>query len=230
MKSLQSITAKPWTSLGVYLAVFFISATFLHLVDFFPEAPLNEETAETNIASGAGASLSQQVVREAETETQRVVETETGESQYTASEEPRKIVIPKIGVNTPIVNPASTNLEVLDNALLQGAVRYPGSGLLGQNATVFLFGHQSGLPVVRNQAFKAFNDLQNLVVGDSIYVSSGTAEYEYRVRSVTLVNADDALIPLSDTEGNLMLSTCNSFGDPGERYVVDAELVTKRTL
>ena len=111
--------------------------------------------------------------------------------------------------------------------MLSGAVRYPGSALLGENAPMFLFGHQSYLPVVRNQAFKAFNDLQKLDAGDTIRVYSNTAVYEYEVSTVSLVEAADALIPLVPGEKTLVLSTCNSFGDPGERYVVEAKLISR---
>lgn len=192
---------RPWLFTGVFLLVFLISATLLYLIDFVPETKQAEENAP-------------------ETELHETLVTETPET-------PVRIAIKKIGVNTIINNPASVSIEALDQALLSGAVRYPGSAELGENATMFLFGHQSYLPVVRNQAFKAFNGLQNLEEGDLITVYSEENEYQYAVRSVSLVEADDALIPLTAGERNLVLSTCNSFGEPGERYVVEATYIQK---
>lgn len=195
---------RPWLYTGVFLLVFLLSATLLYIIDFVPE-PKQETSKETSTTNES--TLSEEV-----------------------SETPTRIKIKKIGVDTIINNPEATTIEVLDQALLSGAVRYPGSAMLGENSTMFLFGHQSYLPVVRNQAFKAFNGLQNLDTGDIITVYSDDHEYQYRVHSVSLVEADDALIPLTEGKKNLVLSTCNSFGDPGERYVVEAEYIQKIAL
>lgn len=222
MQTLQVLMQKPWQSAGIFLLIFFLSATFLHLIDFYPEpkaiAAEPERNVEVSVASEVVAAPRQVAaapVRTAPT------------SQAVMVEEPIRIVASKVGINTPVVNPRAADITTLDNALLQGAVRYPGSALLGESGTVFLFGHQSGLPTVRNQAFKAFNGLQFLEVGDSIFVESAQYRYEYRVSSVELVLAEDGLIQLSSDKGRLVLSTCNSFGDPGERYVVEALFVAR---
>ena len=189
--------------LGMFFLVFFLSSVFLFAIDFVPERP------EVNVAAVA--------------ESQQMEEPEQDEpTEHFPVEKPVRIAIETIGVDTPVVNPVSIDIQALDDALHSGAVRYPGSAQLGENATMFLFGHQSGLPVVRNQAFKAFNNLQELEDGDVIRVYSETAIYEYTVDSVSLVRAESALIPLTEGERTLVLSTCNSFGDPGERYVVTA--------
>ncbi len=183
------------TFFGTLFGVFFVTASFLYIIDFVPERPAIAAAPHTEPAVLGDVAV---------------------------AELPTRIAIPKIGVNTPIENPASATIESLDEALLAGAVRYPGSALLGQNAPMFLFGHQSYLPVVRNPAYQAFNDLQKLSKGDVIVVYSDTATYEYVVNDVTLARAEDVLIPLTPGERTLTLSTCNSFGDPGERYVVTA--------
>jgi len=188
---------------GIFFLMFFVTSAFLYVIDFVPE-PKTDAAAEN----------SQENLPE----------------EFVRVESPTRIVIKDIGVDAPIQNPTSAVIEVLDEALLAGAVRYPGSALLGENAPVFLFGHQSYLPVVKNKAFKAFNDLQKLTEGDVIQVFSDTTVYEYTVRSVSLVEADNALIPLEQGERTLILSTCNSFGDPGERYVVHADYSLQRPL
>ena len=83
----------------------------------------------------------------------------------TVGELPTRIIIDKIGVNTAVLNPTSNKNSVLDENLLKGAVRYPGSGTLG-NGNVFLFGHSTGIRIVNNQAFKAFNNLKSLNPND----------------------------------------------------------------
>ncbi len=186
---------------GFFFLIFFATAVLLYVVDFVPEAP-NEEVEST--AQSLNASL---------------------EGSVASIENPTRVSIPSIGVNTVIGNPASSDINDLDNALLGGAVRYPGSAQLGEDAPIFLFGHQSYLPVVRNKAFKAFNGLQNLTEGDTIDIFSDTTKHQYRVQKVSLVEANEALIPLDAGSKTLVLSTCNSFGDPGERYLVTAEYV-----
>lgn len=138
---------------------------------------------------------------------------------------PARIVIDAIDVDAPIENPKSASIEVLDEALLSGVVHYPGSGNLDEHTNLFLFGHSTGFRVVQNEMFKVFNGLKNLEENDLIRVQSATHEYVYRVTKVTLTTAEEAKVELSTREKKLTLSTCNSFGDTQERYVVEADFV-----
>lgn len=139
----------------------------------------------------------------------------------TATEEPVRVVIASIGVDTPVLNPQTRNISELDEYLKQGTVRYPGSGLLGEG-NMFIFGHSTGIRVVNNQAYKAFNNLGSLKVGDMIEVESTSKRYKYQVRNVYLANEDEVLVDFRGTEPMLTLSTCNTFGKKQERYVVEA--------
>lgn len=139
-------------------------------------------------------------------------------------EEPTRIVINKIGVDTVIANPNTTNVATLDDYLLRGAVRYPGSGLLGLG-NMFLFGHSSSLKVTNNPAYRAFSGLKDLSKGDLITVYSATRTYTYQVSSVVLVNKDQALVEFGNAKNMLTLSTCNTFGKKDDRYVVEADLI-----
>jgi len=137
-------------------------------------------------------------------------------------ENPVRIVIDKIGVDSIISNPNTTNIATLDEYLKQGAVRYPGSGLIG-SGNMFIFAHSTGIKVVQNQAYKAFNGLKDLESGDIIKVYGAAKVYQYRVSSVTLVDESRALVEFSDNKNMLTLSTCNTFGAKSERYVVEAD-------
>ena len=144
-------------------------------------------------------------------------------------ENPSRIVISKIATDVRILNPQSRDIAVLDAALLQGAVHYPGSGLLGKG-NMFLFGHSSSYSIVNNPAYKAFNNLKKLEEGDEIVVYSVTKKYFYSVREVTLENAGKALVDFTETRKMLTLSTCNTFGAKEERYVVVADFVRSEPL
>lgn len=140
-------------------------------------------------------------------------------------EYPTRIIIDRIGTDVVVKNPSSTNIQVLDNELLGGVVRYPTSAKLGELGNVVIFGHSSHLPVVRNQYFKAFNGIEKLLPGDVIRVQSAGTEYQYKVTDVYEASADDTVIPLTKKSKKLTLSTCNSFGDLSDRHVVEAEFV-----
>ncbi len=134
---------------------------------------------------------------------------------------PVRILIDKIAVDTSVSNPISTNVDFLNNALLKGAVRYAGSGTLG-HGNMFIFAHNTGIKIVNNQAYKAFNHLKNLAAGDTIRVQSTDAEYIYTVTSVKLVDSSQSWVTFSNDRNMLTLSTCDVFGEKQDRYVVEA--------
>lgn len=144
---------------------------------------------------------------------------------------PTKISIPAVSIEVPILNPESTEVEALDKALYSGVVRYPLSAQLNEEGNVFIFGHSSHLPVVHNQMFKAFNNIENLKVGDAIRLSgkndSGVEEtHIYHVTSVRQADATEAMIDISrNGKKRLTLSTCDSFTGKTARWVVEAEFV-----
>lgn len=140
-------------------------------------------------------------------------------------EEPIRIVAKDIGLDAPIVNPVSKNIAVLDEALLSGAVRYPGTALLGEEGTALLFGHSSYLPVVRNKNYQIFNDVQELEKGSVVSVYSGTREYRYEVVSVEQAKATADRISLEQNGRFLKLVTCNTFGAKEDRFVVTAQFI-----
>ena len=139
-------------------------------------------------------------------------------------ENPIRIVIDKIGVDSSVSNPNTTNITTLDEYLTQGAVRYPNSGLIG-SGNMFIFGHSTGLAVVRNQAYKTFNGLKDLKRGDIIKVYGSSAVYQYMVSSVTLADATIDYVKFGGTKNMLTISTCNTFGEKSERYVVEADYI-----
>ena len=145
------------------------------------------------------------------------------------AEVPLSIKIPIIGVDAQVYNPASTSTEVLDGYLAKGAVRYPGSGLLGYG-NIFIFGHNSRLAVVNNQAYKTFNGLKDLKTGDMIYVISDKNEFAFKVASLKMEGADKALVTFDTTVNRLTLSTCNTFGAKSDRYVVEADFIGSRPI
>lgn len=152
-------------------------------------------------------------------------------AQLQAARLPR-IIIPSIGVNAPIVLPEQLDLDVMNNGLAQGVVHYPGSVLPGEYGNTFFFGHSTGLAVVNNQAYAVFNRLQELKPGNVVRLRYGTREYWYRVTSMKIKKADEAIVDLSPskTKRLLTLSTCRIFGAKDNRFVLEAEFMKSYPL
>lgn len=189
----------------VFLTVLFISTTILAVLDLLPEV---KEAVSARVPALVAAPV----------------------ARVTAPELPTTIAIPSIDVEATIANPTSTSVPVLDEALHGGVVRYPTSAKLGEEGNVIIFGHSSYLPVVRNQSFKAFNNIQKLKKGDQILVTSGTRTYVYAVDTVREADAGEDEIPLTATGNTLTLATCDSFGEKSDRFIVTATLISVETL
>lgn len=194
---------RKWSFLASFLAVFFISFSTLATLDLVPD-PV--ESAVKEDVKVPAASLAASVIA-------------------VDPENPVRVEIPSMGIDVSIKNPESTDVAVLDEGLMTGAVRYPTSAKLGSEGNVILFGHSSYLPVVNNKAFKAFNGIQELKKGDTITVYSATKKYVYSVTQVAQADAESAAIPLTKTGHMLTLATCDSFGKKTSRFIVEADLV-----
>lgn len=205
VKAARRAYAKKFEFLGVFLAVFFVGLVMLQELGVAP-------TQLAQARDGAPAHVDQ-------------VAALVNIPQEAKGQSPKRIEIPKVGIEASVENPETTDIASLDEALLSGTVRYPTSAELGEAGNMVIFGHSSHLPVVHNQAFKAFNDIEKLSVGDTVIVYGNTYRYVYAVETVEQKDAESDLIPL-DVEGvKLTLSTCDTFRAKSARFVVTAILV-----
>lgn len=187
-----------------FFAVFFVSFGMLATIGAVPELSVQSDV----VGEVAGESVTQ-----------------------TLAEEPVRVVASSIKLDNNVGNPASSDIHVLDAALMKSAVHYPGSAMLNEDGNVLLFGHSSYLRTTLNPAYKEFNDIQKLKTGEIVTVYSATTAYEYRVTSVKYVKVDNGVIDLSKNgTRRLTLVTCNSFADKGDRFVVEAEFVQSYSL
>lgn len=143
-----------------------------------------------------------------------------------------EIIVSRLSINAPIIEPKSSDFNVLNSALAKGVVHYPGSAVPGEVGNVFLFGHSSGLKVIHNKAYAVFNRLREVESGEIIRIRYAGREYWYRVGRTYVKDADDARIDLSSASGKKMLtlSTCKLFGGEDERFIVEAEFVRSYPL
>lgn len=202
VRSVRQAYTRKWSFLGFFLLAFVVSVWVLAALDLLPNPPA-ENTPEVGVERAE----------------------ETLPSEPLAAAEPVRIEVPALNLSSLVLNPSSAAVADLDRELLSGAVRHPASARLGEEGNVILFGHSSYLPFVNNAAYKVFNDIQKLKVGDLIHVYSEAAVYVYHVRSVEKENADTGAIPLAVEGKVLTLATCNSFGAKEDRFVVTADFV-----
>lgn len=214
---------KKFSFLVVFGIVFLVMLSILGAFGFTPDSPSSTDTqvADAPVATVTTSSL---MLGPA------AAVSNTAAATQTQGEVPVKVVVSKIGLSQTVANPTTTNVEALDQYLLKGAVRYPTSATLGQEGTVILFGHSSYLPVVHNQAYKAFDGIQNLKSGDEIDVYSVDQKYVYSVTNVQQMSATSDGIPLTTSGHTLTLATCDSFGQKTDRFVVTATLVGSYAL
>ena len=193
------ISHRPWAFAVAFFVLFGITAFFLAAVGATPDPIV--ETADTT------------------------PHTTNNAADVSHAENPTRIVAASIGLDTAVENPTSTDVDVLDKALENGAVHYPTSAPLGVNGTVLLFGHSSYLPVVYHQYYKTFDDIQKLKTGAIVSVFSGTTEYRYSVTGVKVASATSDVIELPSDGKHLTLVTCDSFSAKTNRFVVTADFV-----
>ncbi len=208
-----------------FFMVFLLSYGFLFWVDFLPEPVVADKKDLQEKVEQSAAVIETIQTDEISTTTPEVVPV-IEETVY-----PDTIIIDSLeGRSVTVLNPTSRAIPDLDAALLYGVVRHPDSATLEQTGTVFLLGHSSYLPTVMNKNFKAFNGIQNLRFGDTVRLQSKDIEYVYRIDRVYRANASDVTVPIAGSVKRLVLATCNSFGVPDDRYIVEAEFVEVRTL
>ena len=234
-EDIQSVAKRqPGLFASIWIAIFVVLVVVLVAVGFAPSALTDNDDSdkkdkkdkEVEVEDGE---VFDAAIAEAAPPT---LEDETSKEDMVddMNSVPVRVVIESIGVDTIVSNPTDADLTVLNDALLKGAVRYPGSGTMEQTTNMFIFGHSSHLPVVKNKAFQSFNDLEDLTMGDLIKVQSESKEYHYRVSSVQLVDAEDAWVSFDSDTKKLTLSTCNNFGHAQDRFVVQADFVASILL
>lgn len=235
IEGLEKAYTRKWSFLGSFLFVFFVTYSVLTVLGLIPN-----DTA--SVAVGTATDTKTPLVT---LETSPLVASTpvahprdlTGVSVpygrtgivNVSGDLPVAIEASAIGLSVSIANPSSVAIATLDAALLHGAVRYPTSATLDEDGNVILFGHSSYLPIVHNLAYKTFNGIQKLKEGDEVTVYSTKTAYVYQVERVVKESADSgAPLPLSVSGRILTLSTCDSFGQKSDRFVITARFVESR--
>ena len=133
--------------------------------------------------------------------------------------------IPKLGIDNAVVetNPPTLNP---DSAL----GHYIGSSFPGETGNAFIYGH-SVLPFFYNpKNYKTiFSTLNNLKIGDAIYIEADDKKYKYIVEAKNIMDPEkvDPLAKIKPdylNESTITLMTCTPPGTREKRLLVNAVL------
>jgi len=141
---------------------------------------------------------------------------------------PVEIKIPSVGIDLPVQNPDTTDVDALDALLNKGPARYVNSAELGVDGNVLIFAHSSHLPIVTNKMFQAFNQVPNVNPGASVELDGADGKaYLYSVDSVVKADTSDGTtINLAPTQGQeLTLVTCDTLTGTSARFILTAHFV-----
>lgn len=127
------------------------------------------------------------------------------------SQPPTRIVIPKIGVDAPVLEGDSWE------TLKKGAGHHLGTANPGERGNVYISAHND----IYGQIFRR---LEELDLGDEVIIYAGATSYRYVVREKRIVEPTDVSVMYPTTEPILSLQTCYPYMVDTHRLVVIARL------
>jgi len=137
------------------------------------------------------------------------------QSEYSVS--PNRVIIPKIGVNAPIVES-----ENQDYALSRGAWRLSDSSTPDKAGNTVITGHRFKYLPPSNLTFYLFHKLE---AGDIVSLVWQEKYYYYKIKEIKIVSADDASILGQTDKPTLTMFTCDPIYSQKNRLVVVGELM-----
>jgi sortase A len=131
---------------------------------------------------------------------------------------PKRIKIPRIGVDWPVVLSDNEHLP-----RFKGVGWLLGSAFPGAPGNMVLFGHLDG-------PYATFGRLHELQPGDEFAVTTDEGEFVYRVRSSFQTTPDDVSVLAPTDTPTATLITCSGRWDPlartySHRLILTADLV-----
>lgn len=137
------------------------------------------------------------------------------------------LVIPKIGVESPIVTPRNNSKSAILASLEEGVGLYPGSVNPGVAGRSIILGHSSLASWYRGGYATIFSLLPNLKSGDEIiiFVDGERLTYEVYDSQVMSPQAVNSFVNQPVQGHEIVLVTCYPIGSASQRNVVSARLV-----
>lgn len=137
------------------------------------------------------------------------------QAEYDVS--PNRVIIPRIGVNAPIVESASS-----EYGLSKGSWLVPDTSTPDKGGNTVITGHRFKYLPPNNLTFYLFHKLE---VGDLFSVIWHNEDYYYRIKEVKIVDKTELSIMEQTSEPVITLFTCHPIYSTEQRLVVVGELV-----
>ncbi len=134
------------------------------------------------------------------------------------------LVIPKIGVDAPVIaNVDPNNYSTYMKTLKKGVAMAQGSAYPDQNGTTYIFAHSTNLNPRWISYYNAvFYLLNKLKTGDKIYLWYNYRQYSYQVSQVLITDKEKQGF-LYNPNKQLVLQTCYPPGTSLRRLIVIAK-------
>jgi len=137
-----------------------------------------------------------------------------------------EVLIPKIGIEVPLIIVNSTKPEDFRKPMKKGVAYYP-SVLPGENGKTIILGHSSPVGWPKINYDWAFSELEKLEPGDEIFLSFKNRSFRYVVGGKIFLKKGQDLpsLPSDNSQSKLVLISCWPPGIDNKRIVVYSELV-----
>jgi len=135
------------------------------------------------------------------------------------------IVLPSIGVESPLIYLDSIEDEVLQEKLKEGVGHYPGTVMPGELGNSFMFGHSSYYWWDWSEYASVFANLEQIQLGDKILTYYDNKLFIYEVKETKTVIPTDLSVLEQRNRKELTLMTCTPLGTDLNRFIVVAELI-----
>jgi LPXTG-site transpeptidase (sortase) family protein len=136
------------------------------------------------------------------------------------------IVIPKIGVNAPVIFLNSRDEKTIEANLANGVVHYQGTANPGEVGNTFITGHSSNFWWIQGQYNYVFVNLDKLAVGDQTVVYYNGKKFVYQVTGTKVVLPTDTSVLAPTDTPTLTLMTCTPAGTNWKRLIVSLDQVS----
>ncbi len=139
------------------------------------------------------------------------------------------IDIDSVGIEDIIItsNVESTEEEVYDQFLKRGVAHFKGTPLPGDGGNSFIYGHSSVENFFsrhQNLPETIFTRLENIDIGDDIYITKDSDRLHYVVRKKKIVESTDfSILDSQGSKETVTLMTCWPLGIGTKRLIVVAE-------
>jgi LPXTG-site transpeptidase (sortase) family protein len=144
------------------------------------------------------------------------LEQETIGKKQGAGDIPKRLVIPLISVDVPVVLVEDNDEYVIQKALEKGVVLYPDSNII--------LGHSSAYPWYKGEYGSVFSLLNKLKKDDEVFVFSNEKKYAYQVLEKQIKLPKDLSLEQVKDKSTLYLISCWPINTNWKRIVVKVVL------